>query len=137
MNTSSQSNVLHTIPAASARLLLLGLGLVHVAAAPAAALGAAWLLDAQLADHVRGFARVAYIVVVAIVALAAVDRTVTDLTEPAHRLAYGRLNGPRTWSCEDCGRTIAARLWTPYEAAAFEAHLADPAAHDCDRDRRK
>ncbi|MEH0424749.1 hypothetical protein [Streptomyces sp. B21-083] len=137
MNTSTRNNVVHTITASSARLRLLGLGAVHMLVPAAASLAAAWFVEQQLADDVRGFARVACIVVAGIVALAAVDRTVTDLTEGAHRLAYGRLNGPRSWSCEDCGRTITARLWTPYEAAAFEAHLADPKAHDCDRDRRK
>ncbi|MER7316263.1 hypothetical protein [Streptomyces halstedii] len=131
MNTSTRNNVAHTIPANSARLLLFIVGAVQMLVPAAAALAAAWFIEQQLADDVRGFARVACIVVAGIVALAAVDRTVTDLTEGAHRLAYGRLNGPRSWSCEDCGRTITARLWTPYEAAAFEAHLADPKAHDC------
>ncbi|MGN9821907.1 hypothetical protein ACTMUQ_42345 [Streptomyces sp. SD11] len=135
MNTSARNYVLHTITANSARLRLLGLGAVRMLVPAAAALGAAWLIEGQLADDVRGFARVAWIVIAGVVALAAADRMVTDLTERAHRLAYGRLNGPRSWSCEDCGRTITARLWTPYEAAAFEAHLADPQAHGCDRQK--
>ncbi|GHH56167.1 hypothetical protein [Streptomyces candidus] len=137
MNTSTRNNVVHTITANSARLRLVGLGAVQVLVPSAAALAAAWFIEQQLAHDVRGFTRVAYIVLAGIAALSAADGTVTDLTERAQRLAYGRLNGPRSWSCEDCGRAIYARRWTPYEAAAFEAHLADPKAHDCDRDRRK
>lgn len=129
MKTETRNNVVHTIPLGTARLRLLVLGLVRTAVPPLAALAVARVIEPQL--NADGFARLAYVVLAAIVALSAVDNVLTNATERAYRRAYGRVHGPRSWSCEDCGRQITAREWTPFDAAAFETHLADPRAHGC------
>lgn len=113
------------------RLGLAMLGAVGLAAPLAAAIGGAWFTEAQLADDVTGAARVAYVAVAAVVALAAVDSIVCNATRGLYRRLYASIHGPRTWSCEDCGASINADRWTPDEAATFEELLADPAAHRC------
>ncbi|MFI7142871.1 hypothetical protein ACIBQ5_35770 [Streptomyces massasporeus] len=131
MKTETRNRVAHTIPLRTARAGLLALGLVRAAVPAVAAVAAARVVETQLADHVHGLGRVAFLVLAAVVALFAIDSAVTELTERPYRRAYGRVHGPRSWSCEDCGREITARQWTPSDAAVFEAHLADPAAHHC------
>ncbi|MGW2456772.1 hypothetical protein ACWCTA_36415 [Streptomyces sp. NPDC001704] len=129
MKTETRNDVVHTIPLGTARLRLLVLGLVRTAVPPLAALAVARVVEPQL--NADGFARLAYLVLAAILALSAVDNVLTNATDRAYRRAYGRVHGPRSWSCEDCGRQITAREWTPFDAAAFETHLADPRAHGC------
>jgi hypothetical protein len=131
VKTETRSRGAHPIPLGAARAALLTLGLVRAAVPAVAAVAAARGVETQLADSFHGLGRVAFLVLAAVVALSAVDSVVTELTERPYRLAYGRVHGPRSWSCEDCGREITARQWTPYDAAVFEAHLADPAAHHC------
>ncbi|WP_137235512.1 hypothetical protein [Streptomyces sp. BPSDS2] len=129
MMTKTRNTVVHPIPLGTARLRLLALGLARTAVPPLVAVVAAWAIAPQL--NADGPARVAYLVLVAVVALSAVDNTLTNATERTYRRAYGRVHGPRSWSCEDCGHQITAREWTPYDAAVFETHLADPRAHGC------
>ncbi|MCX5426098.1 hypothetical protein [Streptomyces sp. NBC_00078] len=131
MNTSTRNRATHATPRPAARLALGLLALVHAAVPAAGAIAGAWAADSLLGPGVTGPARVACLALAAVLTLAAVDRTVTDLTDRAHRRTYGLVHGPRSWSCEDCETRITARRWTPYEAAAFEAHVSDPAAHDC------
>lgn len=134
MKTGTRTKALaNAIPLGTARLRLLILGLVQIVVPAVAALAAAWVVEPQLAA--AGFARVACLVLAVVLALSAVDSLVTTATEGAYRRAYGRVHGPRSWSCEDCAREIRAHEWTPWEAAAFEAHLSDPRAHNCDRQR--
>ncbi len=129
MKTETRKNVVDATPLGTARLRLLALGLVRTAVPALAAVAAAWAVEPQL--NADGFARVAYLALVAVIALSAVDNALVNATERAYRRAYGRVHGPRSWSCEDCGRQITAREWTPFDAVAFETHLADPRAHGC------
>ncbi|MGW2227473.1 hypothetical protein [Streptomyces formicae] len=131
MNTSTRNRVVHTIPAGAARLRLLAIGAANTLVPLAVAVAAAWFAEVQLADDLHGVTRIGWLVVVAVIGLSAADSLMHDATERAYRHAYGRIHGPRSWSCEDCGTHITARRWTPYDAAAFEALVSDPAAHDC------
>ncbi|MFD4020635.1 hypothetical protein [Streptomyces sindenensis] len=131
MNTSTRSHTPHATPRPTARFALALIALAQAAVPAAGAIAGAWAADSLLGQGVTGPARVACLALAAVLTLTAVDRTVIDLTDQTHRRTYGLVHGPRSWSCEDCGTRITARRWTPYEAAAFEAHVSDPAAHDC------
>ncbi|MFF5809087.1 hypothetical protein [Streptomyces sp. NPDC012746] len=132
LTTTTRNRVTHTITRGKARAGLVALALVHTLAAPAAAVAGAWFAELHLTDGMTGMGRVVVLALAAVLALSAVDRTVTGWTERAHRHMYGRVHGPRSWSCADCGTQITARRWTPYDAATFETFLADPLAHGCD-----
>ncbi|MFK0296645.1 hypothetical protein ACIQU6_40095 [Streptomyces sp. NPDC090442] len=128
MKTETRTNAT-TAPLGTARLRLLALGFVRTVVPVIVAITAAQATEQQL--DASGFARVVYLVLVAVVVLAAVENALGEVTERAYRRAYGRVHGPRSWSCDDCGRAITAQEWAPYAAAAFETHLADPRAHAC------
>ena len=128
---SIRNRFMHAMTRPAARVGLVALGAVHTVVPLLDALAGAWFADRYLAANVTGAERVAYLAVAAVVALAAVDRTVCDATRRVHQGVHARVYGPRTWSCEDCGAYITAARWTPAEAAVFEEHLADPAAHGC------
>ncbi|MET9934619.1 MULTISPECIES: hypothetical protein [unclassified Streptomyces] len=130
LNTSPRNRATHTITRGKARAGLTVLSLVHTLAPVAAAVAGGWFAQLYLA-HGMGAHRPVIVVLSAVLALSVVDRTVTGWTENAHRLMYGRIHGPRSWSCDNCRTRITARRWTPYDAATFEALLADPLAHDC------
>ncbi|MGA4980026.1 hypothetical protein [Streptomyces cinereoruber] len=119
----------HETPTAPARLRLMALSLLRAAVPPLAAVGAALAVEPYL--DADGRARIAYLVLVGLLAMWAADNVLVRATEDTYRQAYGRVHGPRSWSCQSCGRRIAAHEWTPYDAAAFEIHLADPRAHGC------
>lgn len=95
------------------------------------ALGAAWFIDAQLSDGVTGFTRLAYTVLGAIAALGAIDNVTGGAIARPYRRLCGRVNGARTWSCDDCPATFTAAHWSLAEAVVIEELLADPAAHNC------
>lgn len=115
----------------AARAALVGLGVLATVVPLAAAVLAAVVLDPQLAPGLPHWQHLAWTVTGAALVLAAVDSTLGRATAGLTRRLHGRVHGPRTWSCEDCGVGITAARWTPYEAAVFEEHLADPAAHGC------
>lgn len=113
------------------RAALVGLGALGMAVPLAAAILAAVAIEQQLADGLPHWQRIAWTVLGAVMVLSAVDSTLGNTTSRLHQRLHGRVHGPRTWSCEDCGASITAARWTPYEAATFEEHLGDPDAHGC------
>ncbi|MER8039387.1 hypothetical protein [Streptomyces hydrogenans] len=119
----------HETPTTTARLHLMALGLLRAAVPPLAAVGAALAVEPYL--DAGGRAHIACLVLVGLLAMWAADNVLDRTTEDAYRQAYGRVHGPRSWSCQGCGRRIDAQEWTPYDAAVFETHLADPRAHGC------
>lgn len=131
LTSITRNRIAHTISRPATRAGLLALNVTRTAVPILAALLGAGVIEQQLAPDVTGLARVAYIALAAIVTGFAVDSAVSDLTDRAHRRLHARVYGQRSWWCEACGASITAHHWDTYDAAVFEQHLADPAAHGC------
>ncbi|NUV64296.1 hypothetical protein [Streptomyces sp. CAI-85] len=115
----------------SARAGLAALTTLGVAAPFTAAVLGGLVIEEQLAPGLPNWQHLAYTIGAAVMILSAVDTTLGRITHRTEQRLSGRIYGPRTWSCEDCPATITAHRWTPYDAAAYEQLLADPAAHGC------
>lgn len=109
-----------------AGLDLLGFGLPLVGAVITG-----WWIEGQITASTTGFTRIAWVVLLSIAALGAVDRTLGGFITARYRRLHGRLNGVRTWSCEHCPMEITAARWTAADADTFEDLVADQDAHRC------